>query len=108
MRDNSKKVLIQYIRRFDKTPVGVVVAVPHQDNRYVLGVAICNKKDRFKRHDGVALATERAEKEEKFPDVKIRGWIWKGCHIEPVFGDIVQETIEQMTKRANKYYKVNQ
>jgi len=104
----GKRCLVQYIRRQDKRPIGVVVAIPDINNQgeFSLRVSVCNSKDRFSKKSGLALAFGRAVMKDEYVLPIIEQWMPISDE-EEIRVDIVQETMERVLSRAKKYYGNN-
>lgn len=91
----EKPAIIQYVRKEDKRPIGVVVAT----DRDKIGIALCSPKDEWNKEIGIQIAVGRAEKVpcETQLDNLIPYNQEKG--IELVY------TFNSVKKRAEKYYK---
>ncbi len=66
MKQEFKK---QYIRRADRTPIGVTVVVTGEDGKRYWGYSICSPVDHFDKKLGTVIALRRAsiQEPEKFP-----------------------------------------
>ena len=82
-------MLVSYIRDKNSRPIGTVVAL----NRNEIGVAICNKKDRFNKIRGKDIAMARAL-QHKMPKVNSER-----------LRILIDEGICRMEERARKYFK---
>jgi hypothetical protein len=57
---NREKFVVQYIRNKKKKPLGVLVAIKHEDG-FKVGYSMCNTKDRFKKATALKIAFARAD-----------------------------------------------
>lgn len=54
-----KNTVVQYIRKKNKIPSGVIVAIKSEDG-FKIGYALCSKNDKFKKEIGLKIALGRA------------------------------------------------
>lgn len=56
-----KNTIVQYVRKSDGTPYGVIVAVRRPDGEVSVDFSLCNtKKDKFSKERGLEIAIGRA------------------------------------------------
>ena len=77
-------MLVQYLRKENRVPVGVVVALDKEH----FGWSLCNKHDIFDRKLGLKIATNRA---------------MIGSHVQIPF--TLEEVYFNVYQRAQKYFK---
>jgi len=107
--------LVQYIRDEKNQPFGVVVALV-VDGEVRLGVSVCNKKDKFNKKLALEIAVGRATVgcDTYAPIRMVRRVVMlpvkmDGTELVPhvIKVDAVQEMINIMTSRANRYFRVD-
>ncbi len=112
-----RKMVKQFIRDANHDPIGVVVAIPNEENGYNLGWSVCNKHDKFHRETGTSIAIGRAYMgvKSKVPNRTIRDYVLSSERTvedddvyEEIFLNTVQETIHRVKSRADRFFnKVN-
>lgn len=84
--------LIRYIRKSNKTPFGVAVAIL-ENGKVSYGYSVRNKKDKWNRQTGLEVARKRASLESfTLPEVKSTN-------------QAVLSTLEELERRALRYFK---
>jgi hypothetical protein len=78
----------QYIRRGDRTPIGVTVVVTGEDGKRYWGYSICAPVDHFDKKMGTVIALRRASIQEPdkwpLPDVVSRANLVEKNYLEMV------------------------
>lgn len=93
-------MLIKHIRcGVSRQPLATIVAISPE----LIGVAICNERDHFKKSRGIQIARARAEfgVSTKIPT---RDVITEDYVVVPL-EKVLREECEEMQKRAKKYFK---
>jgi hypothetical protein len=83
MKQEFKK---QYIRKGDRTPVGVTVVVTGEDGKRYWGYSMCAPCDQFDKKLGTVIALRRASIQEPdarpLPDLPVRAALVKNNYRE--------------------------
>lgn len=92
----EKHTLVQYVRRSNGTPYGVIVAVRRPDGEVSVDFSLCNtKKDRFTKERALEIAIGRAMNSKKD----------EGC--ERRLPHSLYRHMQNFNKRVAKYYKTS-
>lgn len=92
----EKNTLVQYIRRGNGTPYGVIVAVRRPDGEVSVDFSLCNtKKDKFTKQRALEIAIGRAMNSKKDD----------GC--ERRLPHSLNRHMAEFNKRVAKYYKTS-
>lgn len=93
-----QEYLKEYVRETKGShPIGIVVARKLSDEHVSLGFSLCNPKDKFDKELGEKIALSRAESDSNFVMPK-----------SAKYQTLLQERFESLTRRAVKYFKVEE
>lgn len=91
-----KHTLVQYLRKPNGLPYGVLVAVRRDDGEVSVDFSLCNtKKDRFTKERALEIALGRAMSPKSDDG--------SGCRTLP---RSLYREMAKFNKRASKYYKI--
>ena len=88
------QTIIKYIRKGNKTPYGVIVAVKRQDGEVSIDYALCKKGDRFTKAMALEIAIGRA--------ISYRGRTKDSSRTLP---RSIAKEMNEFDERAAKYYR---
>jgi hypothetical protein len=87
-------MLISYVRNDKGQPIGVVAS----PGKYLVGVSICNPKDKFDRQLGLEIACGRAMRVENIYPKTLP-------NRNDLSLDMLDDMVDTMYRRSRKYYK---